>query len=589
LNGDRRPDLAVAGATGRPDDDYPCNLAGSVRLWLGNGDGTFTSAGGLIVGCNPTAMTIADLNADGRPDIAVSSSNGAVVSVLLGNGDGTFGARTDLGSTTMSFGIDVGDFNEDGRPDLLASGVFLGNGDGSFGPALPLPALPTESWMFPRSLGVGDMNLDGLLDVAAASGEEVWVLLGDGRGSFAINSHMRIGRTPFAVAIADLDVDGQPDLAVTNYEAYSVSVLRGKGDGTFEPKVDFGVGALPRSLAITDIDGDGRYDLGVANSYSNTVSILLNRGPLPPPAAANFELTPRTLNLKSRGRWVTGVLEPAAGAAANEIDVSSVRLNGSVPVDPSAPFELGDYNGNGIPDLRLRFDRVALELTLSDGDDVPVTITGVVAGEPFLGTAVLRVHRAAVTIAGSRLPAGSSPQVNWDVPSGTAHQQVELRYSLDAGGSWQGGSGPLPNTGSCQWTIPDTPAEQAKIALVIIGSDGRGESTAQVLGVSGSFSIASTLTVDPPAGLTLSLRGARPNPAPAGRFAVEFALRDGSPARLELIDVAGRVRESHDVGVLGPGSHVLDLVPRSALRPGIYFLRLRQSGHELLARAAVIK
>jgi hypothetical protein len=70
---------------------------------------------------------------------------------------------------------------------------------------------------------------------------------------------------------------------------------------------------------------------------------------------------------------------------------------------------------------------------------------------------------------------------------------------------------------------------------------------------------------------------------------VEFALRDGSAARLDLMDVAGRVLRSRQVGWLGPGTHALDVSEGDALRPGSYFLRLTQGGSEVRARAAVIK
>ncbi|MBI5708950.1 MAG: T9SS type A sorting domain-containing protein [Candidatus Eisenbacteria bacterium] len=88
--------------------------------------------------------------------------------------------------------------------------------------------------------------------------------------------------------------------------------------------------------------------------------------------------------------------------------------------------------------------------------------------------------------------------------------------------------------------------------------------------------------------LRLAMRGATPNPASDGRLWVEFSLRDGSPARLELMDVAGRVLNSRQVGSLGPGTHAVDLSEGGALRPGIYFLRLTQGASEVRARVAVI-
>jgi hypothetical protein len=87
----------------------------------------------------------------------------------------------------------------------------------------------------------------------------------------------------------------------------------------------------------------------------------------------------------------------------------------------------------------------------------------------------------------------------------------------------------------------------------------------------------------------LAMRGVSPNPSIDGRLRVEFTLHDGSPARLELIDVVGRVLSSKQVGALGPGTHLLDVSGGAALPPGIYFLRLTQGQYEVRARAAVFK
>src|SRR5213592_450109 len=108
-------------------------------------------------------------------------------------------------------------------------------------------------------------------------------------------------------------------------------------------------------------------------------------------------ITPNTLSLDSRGVWVTAFLEPPSPFAASDIDVSSIRLNGTVPVDPAAPTALGDHDGNGVPDLMVKFNRAAVELTVSEGDNVPVIVTGTIGSQSFTGTDHIRVIRAAVS------------------------------------------------------------------------------------------------------------------------------------------------------------------------------------------------
>ena len=94
--------------------------------------------------------------------------------------------------------------------------------------------------------------------------------------------------------------------------------------------------------------------------------------------------------------------------------------------------------------------------------------------------------------------------------------------------------------------------------------------------------------LDIPGGYRLALDGLRPNPA-RGDVVVSFALPSAAPARLELIDIAGRRVTSQEVGSLGAGAHVLTLsdgVPRS---PGLYWVRLSQSNHTLTVRGVVAK
>jgi hypothetical protein len=85
--------------------------------------------------------------------------------------------------------------------------------------------------------------------------------------------------------------------------------------------------------------------------------------------------------------------------------------------------------------------------------------------------------------------------------------------------------------------------------------------------------------------LALALEGLRPNPA-VGELVASFTLPSGSPARLQLLDVTGRVLLAREVGDLGAGSHLLRL--GDSVPAGMYWLRLTQGGRSLLARGVVI-
>src|SRR5262249_26142294 len=111
----------------------------------------------------------------------------------------------------------------------------------------------------PSSVAIGDLNGDHLLDLAVAnqSSNNVSVLLDSG-GTFSpvLGSPFATGGPlPFSVAIGDLNGDGLLDIAVANLNSSNVSVLLSNG-GTFSPALGspFATGPAPRSVAIGDLN-----------------------------------------------------------------------------------------------------------------------------------------------------------------------------------------------------------------------------------------------------------------------------------------------------------------------------------------------
>jgi hypothetical protein len=97
---------------------------------------------------------------------------------------------------------------------------------------------------------------------------------------------------------------------------------------------------------------------------------------------------------------------------------------------------------------------------------------------------------------------------------------------------------------------------------------------------------SSEVWVDVPAAASFALDGARPNPASRGVF-VSLSLPDAAPARLELLDVAGRRLAERQVS--GAGAHTVDVSAGLALEPGVYLVRLTHGDQSLTARVTVIR
>jgi hypothetical protein len=173
----------------------------------------------------------------------------------------------------------VGDANEDGKPDLLVCGgtnltVLLGNGQGGFLPATNRPiGLPHGA----GELAVGDFNRDGHLDWAGAHHDfyDVIVLLGNGNGQFIpVPGSPFVTRVPgkkphtHALVTGDVNRDGAIDLVTANNEDDDVSVLLGEGNGRFAPapRSPFAAGRSPYPLALGDVNGDQCLDIVAPNS-----------------------------------------------------------------------------------------------------------------------------------------------------------------------------------------------------------------------------------------------------------------------------------------------------------------------------------
>lgn len=88
---------------------------------------------------------------------------------------------------------------------------------------------------------------------------------------------------------------------------------------------------------------------------------------------------------------------------------------------------------------------------------------------------------------------------------------------------------------------------------------------------------------------SLALGRVRPNPSTGDAFEVEFTLPSAAHAALALLDLSGRTVLVREVGALGAGPHRLRLARERSLAPGVYFLRLSQSGHTVTSRVSVIR
>ncbi|MBB6145694.1 hypothetical protein HNQ77_003655 [Silvibacterium bohemicum] len=354
FNGDGISDLAVL------NSGTSSTAAGSVTVLLGSGGGNFKAvAANPATGQGSGVIVTADFNGDGIPDIAVANGTTNNITVLLGNGDGTFAATPNSPATGSGPNAMIAsDFNGDGIPDLaIVNGtsntltILLGNGDGSFTPTTNTQ----QTGAAPYFIATADFNGDGIADLALLNSDggtdTLTIYLGNGAGGFTlVTTGPGAGTAAAAIAIADFNGDGIPDIAIENYVVngagldstvtVTVSVLQGNGDGTFQAEsgVSFqSQSASADALLVADFNNDGIPDVAVdllsqaEVRFPNSVAVLLGTG------SSMFTTT----------------------AISSE--------TGLFP----APLIAGDFNGDGIPDLATPFH----DQTVFDPGSVNLLVT----------------------------------------------------------------------------------------------------------------------------------------------------------------------------------------------------------------------
>ena len=198
----------------------------------------------------PSSAVLEDFDGNGDMDIAISVIGGFPnqIRVYLGNGDGTFDflIQYEVGNLGL-VSLSSGDLDSDGTVDLVATNsstakifVYLGKGDGSF-----LPQSFLAGFFAPHELDLGDLDQDGDLDLVVEGKNNISLFFGDGMGNFPSHEELEVTGEPTDVKVEDVDRDGLPDLIVTAFaEPNSIpggmSIFRGMGGGTFEPGFRFG-------------------------------------------------------------------------------------------------------------------------------------------------------------------------------------------------------------------------------------------------------------------------------------------------------------------------------------------------------------
>jgi hypothetical protein len=289
----------------------------------------------------PGGVAVFDYNGDGRPDIFFT--NGANIATLKkdspkyrnrlfrNDGNGTFTDVTDasgLAGTGYDMGVAVGDYDNDGHPDLFVAGLhhstlYHNNADGTFTDVTVKSGLeaslnhpdPEFGPLWAITAVWVDVNNDGLLDLFVVNymqwaysdkplcaiqgvadycspkfykAQPNQLFLNNGDGTFkdvskewGLRSHPGKG---MGVGLADYDLDGRPDLFVTNDASYN-SLFHNLGNKFEEVAFDAGVALTEdgsfisgMGLDFRDFNNDGYPDIVFVALNNQTFPLFKNTG-----------------------------------------------------------------------------------------------------------------------------------------------------------------------------------------------------------------------------------------------------------------------------------------------------------------------
>ena len=282
FNNDSRLDFVVANFKGN-----------SIRIFLGNGNGTFLKPTTILIATpdfRPRAVCVGDLNNDSRLDIVVAHQNDKSIGIFYGSGNGRF-SREEVKSTDDGYpDIEIPDVPTDGNsgnseiPPPTDGGGYGSGGDSGKDPFSIEDVYASNDGSGPVWVGIADFNSDNRLDIAVVNSRRstVGLFLAQQNNIFSYQTafSIGIGAGPNGAAMGDLNGDGRMDIVVNIYYNRAFQILLSNGNGTFTSPSTYSVGSLsrPTGCTIADWNNDQRLDIIVNSCETNTILVFIGRG-----------------------------------------------------------------------------------------------------------------------------------------------------------------------------------------------------------------------------------------------------------------------------------------------------------------------
>ncbi|MFZ0821404.1 MAG: FG-GAP-like repeat-containing protein [Candidatus Acidiferrales bacterium] len=307
LNNDGFPDVILAALPPR---------GGYLSVFLNNTAGILEGTQAFAAGTAPSQISLLqNFFGNGEQDVAVAQGGGDTVTVLGAPASGPNGTLPQIfgpipapagagNITALTSGcldnsnpcaipfVAFATFNS--TTNVAAAYIITGGVSGPSSPTL-ISNAGLSSQPPVTAMAAGDFNCDGKTDLAFAigNGSEVLVFSGNGAGTFnspPLSIFVGLGADPVALAVADFNGDGLPDIAVLNQGNNEVGILINNANASACPAAPLSFATLagyptgltqPIGMTVGDFNNDGKPDIAVASPFGlnpSAIAILLNQG-----------------------------------------------------------------------------------------------------------------------------------------------------------------------------------------------------------------------------------------------------------------------------------------------------------------------
>lgn len=254
-----------------------CGSGDDAAILIEVGPLRFEPLGRLPAGDHPTSAVAADLDGDGDPDVIVSSFWTEQL-IVFENQGGVLAHALDV--PLIGYPGDLIAAELDGEPGLEIGAIRAVASEVSFFRPDPerwlVPGPPALELREPSSIEVVDLDGDGQNELLGGRFSPGQVRLARrGETGYGVEMEGDAPEGAVAMAAADLDGDGVPEIAVVGAKTDEVAVL----GRDLAPRTTAPAPTWPNDVIAADLDGDGGpVELIVAGNLGDQVAIYVGRG-----------------------------------------------------------------------------------------------------------------------------------------------------------------------------------------------------------------------------------------------------------------------------------------------------------------------